>query len=618
MGYTKGPRVKIRHAISQMATFQSHQGSNSTRPRPELTQPQPHERRDDPGPPPAPPPPRPELTQPQPHERRDDPGPLPALSAVLVAGHAHQHHHPWQTSDTELASSAPIVGHHIPEIQHAHAWPANPPAPCEICGQTPCCAHCSGTVNFIELELPVSSTQFQYSVPRFMQLAKVGRWKQIAVPVDVQPSPWSSSAELDLRPSIPSVQSNVTAEMFELCVQDMIESGHAGMHQGSLLHSRNGDQSIFAQIGGHRDSGHQCWRFVWSAKTAAAKFLKSLIWPTLQALDLDIQSLSAESAPEEVCFHMILCSGQKQTATGIHCDLEPGMFGRIGRCFEPATGSHQRCLCFAPVKTLDPLEMLSPAQFASQAVSVNVASGGCWSGNRATMGTRTFHHQNCEMRLAHRANVGGRVTGLLVTTLMRASDEQATKAIADTIAASQPRLVEWDVSTPLRNVFAPNTLRPAMCQFGGPHPDVDKSSKKRKRRGLSGRDCQGKPKVRKQAVETYSTTDTPLGFAWDARQAAWDHRFGELQAFKAAEGHCNVPQGWLDNKPLARWASNQRTYRRMFVDNPHDPSASITPERIDRLEALGFVWKAARGAVNAVFGNAPVIFGTNHITPLHH
>eukprot|EP01047_Picozoa_sp_COSAG01_P005266 COSAG01_NODE_178_length_22933_cov_18.398529_22_plen_178_part_00 len=47
-----------------------------------------------------------------------------------------------------------------------------------------------------------------------------------------------------------------------------------------------------------------------------------------------------------------------------------------------------------------------------------------------------------------------------------------------------------------------------MCQFGGPHPDVNKSSKKRKRWGLSGRDCQGKPKVRQQAVETYSTTDT--------------------------------------------------------------------------------------------------------------
>jgi hypothetical protein len=71
---------------------------------------------------------------------------------------------------------------------------------------------------------------------------------------------------------------------------------------------------------------------------------------------------------------------------------------------------------------------------------------------------------------------------------------------------------------------------------------------------------------------------------------SWDHRFGELRAFKAAEGHCNVPARWPDNMPLATWVSSQRTCHNKFVDDPHDPRASITPERIDRLEALGFVW----------------------------
>jgi superfamily II DNA or RNA helicase len=62
---------------------------------------------------------------------------------------------------------------------------------------------------------------------------------------------------------------------------------------------------------------------------------------------------------------------------------------------------------------------------------------------------------------------------------------------------------------------------------------------------------------------------------------SWDLRFGQMQAFKAKEGHCNVPQ----RKPytaLGHWASDQRTRWR---------AGKLSPDRVKRLESLGFVWE---------------------------
>jgi Helicase associated domain len=33
-----------------------------------------------------------------------------------------------------------------------------------------------------------------------------------------------------------------------------------------------------------------------------------------------------------------------------------------------------------------------------------------------------------------------------------------------------------------------------------------------------------------------------IGFQWDLSRSAWDKRYTELQTFKAAKGHCNVPR----------------------------------------------------------------------------
>src|SRR5437660_3050872 len=56
--------------------------------------------------------------------------------------------------------------------------------------------------------------------------------------------------------------------------------------------------------------------------------------------------------------------------------------------------------------------------------------------------------------------------------------------------------------------------------------------------------------------------------------------FRALVAYKAKHGDCKVPNQWIDNPHLARWASKQRQRR-----------TELSKERIKRLEEIGFVWE---------------------------
>ncbi|KAL7525633.1 hypothetical protein ACHAXR_001088, partial [Thalassiosira sp. AJA248-18] len=43
-----------------------------------------------------------------------------------------------------------------------------------------------------------------------------------------------------------------------------------------------------------------------------------------------------------------------------------------------------------------------------------------------------------------------------------------------------------------------------------------------------------------------------------AQEAKWNMRFEEVKRFKEEKGHCNVPQGYSANRPLAIWVNEQR------------------------------------------------------------
>ncbi len=72
-----------------------------------------------------------------------------------------------------------------------------------------------------------------------------------------------------------------------------------------------------------------------------------------------------------------------------------------------------------------------------------------------------------------------------------------------------------------------------------------------------------------------------LGFAWELRTAAWEEIFARLEAFRAREGHTNVPAKYSADPSLGKWCAFQRSLKRLD---------SLSAERIRRLEALGFVW----------------------------
>ena len=83
-----------------------------------------------------------------------------------------------------------------------------------------------------------------------------------------------------------------------------------------------------------------------------------------------------------------------------------------------------------------------------------------------------------------------------------------------------------------------------------------------------------------------------LGFCWDPLAEAWEANFAALQEFHSREGHCRVarvkPQGSELN--LGAWVQKQR-----------DKKATLLPDRIERLESLGFSWDPLAEAWNSNF-----------------
>ena len=81
-----------------------------------------------------------------------------------------------------------------------------------------------------------------------------------------------------------------------------------------------------------------------------------------------------------------------------------------------------------------------------------------------------------------------------------------------------------------------------------------------------------------------------LGFEWSVRgegrtggghEAGWEAMRARLVALKAEYGHCRTA-----NLELGKWVANQWAAKKR-LDHGH-PSPGITPERVAKLEAIGF------------------------------
>ncbi len=73
-----------------------------------------------------------------------------------------------------------------------------------------------------------------------------------------------------------------------------------------------------------------------------------------------------------------------------------------------------------------------------------------------------------------------------------------------------------------------------------------------------------------------------IGFEWEPYTNRWEQMFAALWEFHARHLHCRVPLAWRENPRLGHWVGVQR--QRM-------KRGRLSPDRVTKLEALGFEWR---------------------------
>jgi hypothetical protein len=80
-----------------------------------------------------------------------------------------------------------------------------------------------------------------------------------------------------------------------------------------------------------------------------------------------------------------------------------------------------------------------------------------------------------------------------------------------------------------------------------------------------------------------------IGFIWSKKAMTdsqlWEFRFQQLVEYKSQHGDCNVPTQNDQNPQLGSWVGTQRAFRK---------NGRLSKERQDKLDAIGFDWKANR------------------------
>ena len=136
---------------------------------------------------------------------------------------------------------------------------------------------------------------------------------------------------------------------------------------------------------------------------------------------------------------------------------------------------------------------------------------------------------------------------------------------------------------------------------GGTQALTDASSRKRQQQQQQS---QGKRRRHQQsALNSMSTTSATI-HPLDAnvqqpykknkkknkhnKLVPWEERRKQLENYKNAVGHTNVPKHYKENKQLATWVSNQRSQYKLLKQGK---SSHMTEERIQSLNELEFSWQ---------------------------
>jgi hypothetical protein len=78
-----------------------------------------------------------------------------------------------------------------------------------------------------------------------------------------------------------------------------------------------------------------------------------------------------------------------------------------------------------------------------------------------------------------------------------------------------------------------------------------------------------------------------IGFVWESHNSVWDERISQIRKFKEQYGKVPVPKNCKRDRKLANWIKQQRRqYTLLCQGRP----STITLERIEQLQSLGFLW----------------------------
>jgi len=84
-----------------------------------------------------------------------------------------------------------------------------------------------------------------------------------------------------------------------------------------------------------------------------------------------------------------------------------------------------------------------------------------------------------------------------------------------------------------------------------------------------------------------------LEFDWGLKEKLWNSKYELLCAYKDENGHCRVPADFrVGSVNLSDWVTNQRREYKKRQEGKH---ATITKERIDRLNEIGIEWDGWAG-----------------------
>ena len=107
---------------------------------------------------------------------------------------------------------------------------------------------------------------------------------------------------------------------------------------------------------------------------------------------------------------------------------------------------------------------------------------------------------------------------------------------------------------------------------------------------------EGKPSVMtKERIDKLEA----LGLEWNPLETEWCFMLELLFEYKQDNGDCLVPRSFaVDRIALGKWVGTQRQEYQKLQDGKPSP---MTQERIDKLEALGFVWNTLEAQWNSNF-----------------